>query len=137
MLAIAIAAAVLIVAILMLFHGGERKSTPQPYVYDGPTRPLSLSEMRYVRWMAFERCDKHQPDEIHAGVGLVAGYVELVERASFDGIPMIASLAVPDGEVWWRHRGVVVAIQRGLDPFAMPCRSDAHSSVLWENRRSA
>lgn len=137
MLAIAIAAAVLIVAILMLFHGGAAKPTPHPAVYDGPTRPLSLSEMRYVRWMAFERCDKHQPDEIHAGVGLVAGYVELVERASFDGIPMIASLSVPDGEVWWRRRGTVVAIQRGLDPFAPACRSEPHSRELLDARRGA
>lgn len=137
MLAIIIAAVVLVVSILLLFGGAHAKPTPQPAIYGGPPRPLSLSEMRYVRWLAYERLSHHQPDEIHAGVALVAGYVELMGHASFDGIPLIASLSVPDGEVWWRHRGVVVAIQRGLDQFAPACRSEPHSNELWSARRGA
>lgn len=137
MLAIIIAAVVLVISILLLFGGAHAKPTPQPVIYDGPLRPLSLSEMRYARMLAYERLDHHQPDEIHAGVALVASYVDLIGRASFDGIPLIASLSVPDGEVWWRHRGVVVAIQRGLDQFAPACRSDPHSRELWDARRGA
>lgn len=119
MLVIFIAAAVLVVAILMLFGGASRKPTPQPYVYDLPHgRPLSLSEMRFVRWHAYEYADRRMPDEIHAGAALVAGYVELTGRATFDCIPVVASIAVPEGEVWWRSRGTVVAVHRGLDPVA-------------------